>query len=35
MNFSALLWWAANDDGDPAAVVEAALAELERGLGGA
>lgn len=35
VNFSALLWWAANDDGDPAAVVEAALAELERGLGGA
>ena len=32
-NFSALLWWARSDEGDPATVAVAALDELLRGLG--
>jgi AcrR family transcriptional regulator len=31
-NFSALLWWAVNDDGEPARVAVAALDELTRGF---
>jgi len=31
-NFSALIWWACNDEGDPAAIAVAALDELLRGF---
>ena len=31
-NFSALLWWARNDEGDPAPIAVAALDELLRGV---
>lgn len=31
-NFSALIWWARNDEGDPAAIAVAALDELLRGF---